>query len=169
MVSVDFPQPWPSYLPTSWCLGHFSPSPASKKRWNEMQASQPVSVVSSVWIYKCLLSTCWLPGWDLDPACKEFTIQPQKLEADRAAPAARSQGFWPELIIKEWIIQEKALDSLCLGGRAAHTKVGAQNPTVHTRTRRHLEMLEGEAGWGGRKSPASGGTVYVFMGLHFTW
>ena len=39
-----------------------------------MEASLLVSVVPSVWIYMCLLSTCSPPGWDLDPACQELTI-----------------------------------------------------------------------------------------------
>lgn len=44
-------------------------------------------------------------------------------------PPGRVKGIWPELIIKEWIIQEKDMDSLFqIFLRSAYKKAGTKEP-----------------------------------------
>lgn len=111
-------------------------SQAFKKRWSEIQTSQLVGFVPSVWIFKCLLA----------PFVHQHTasyghsqmIQPRpplqgghSLITETEAWAERrpcSPGIWPELIVKECIIQEKGMGRLFQGERAAYTKAGT--PTI---------------------------------------
>ena len=56
---------------------------------------------------------------------------------------------------KQWVVQEKAVDSPCLVGKATQTKVGAKGPHVHTGNPGQLEVLQGrgQAGQHGRARP----------------
>ena len=114
-----------------------------------------------------LLSTRLSPGPCLQRAHHLVTeMRPQP--RDHTAPAGRAQGFWSELMVKQWVVQEEAMDSPCLVERATHTKVGAKGPHMHTENQGRLEMLQGRGQAGEDAEPGQRGSGCVFMSLHST-
>ena len=71
-------------------------------------------------------------------------------------------------MVKQWVVQEEAMDSPCLVERATHTKVGAKGPHMHTENQGRLEMLQGRGQAGEDAEPGQRGSGCVFMSLHST-
>ena len=69
-------------------------------------------------------------------------------------------------MVKQWVVQEEAMDSPCLVGGATHTKVGTKRPRVHTENQGQLEMLPGRGQAGEDAEPGQRGSGCVFTSLH---
>ena len=114
-----------------------------------------------------LLSTRLSPGPCLQRAHHLITeMRPQP--GDHTAPVGRAQGSWSELMVKQWVVQEEAMDSPCLVGGATHTKVGAKGPLVHIENQGQLEMLQGRGQAGEDAEPSQRGSGCLFTSLHST-
>ena len=132
-------------------------------KWNTNQSpSQCCPFCLNLYMFtEHLLSTRLSPGPCLQRAHHLITeMRPQP--GDHTAPVGRAQGSWSELKVKQWVVQEEAMDSPCLVGGATHTKVGAKRaPRTHWEPRAAGDAAGEGAGWRGHRAQPEGLRVPV--------